>query len=110
MKGYAPGYAPVFFRVGCKSANMERERDVAGQDRLASRGNEPKQKKNSRRRKQLQAVQVGQRMELSDQGREYDQKVWGNLARGGQGSVTQVNPEQDVCWVMWDATRQTGDT
>ena len=84
--------------------------DVAGQDRLASRGNEPKQKKNSRRRKQLQAVQVGQRMELSDQGREYDQKVWGNLARGGQGSVTQVNPEQDVCWVMWDATRQTGDT
>jgi hypothetical protein len=66
-----------------------------------------KQKK-SRRHRQRQVVQVGQRIELSEQGREYDKRVWGMLSKGGQGTVTQVNLDQDVCWVLWDSTKQTG--
>jgi len=35
-------------------------------------------------------VQVGQRIELSEQGKEYDKRFWGMLSKGGQGTVTQV--------------------
>ena len=53
-----------------------------------------------------QDVQVGQRIELSEQGKAYDKRFWGMLSKGSQGTVTQVNLDQDVCWILWDSTKQ----
>ena len=49
---------------------------------------------------------MGQRIELSEQGKAYDKRFWGMLSKGSQGTVTQVNLDQDVCWILWDSTKQ----
>ena len=73
-----------------------------------SEGSRQKKNKRSGRARGRQVLQVGQRIELTEKGKEYDKRCWGMLSQGGQGTVTQVNLDQDVCWVLWDNTKQTG--